>query len=74
MEIGIKLRNLNVTFVSLTEVVLVISYITTVKLYLKLGSRQVRTQNSSGGRGRMEADPEAMFNPYPTNVENRVSS
>jgi len=61
MQIGNELRNY-VTFVSLTEVVLVIRYLATVKLYLKLGSRQVRTQNSSGGRGRREADPEAVFN------------
>jgi hypothetical protein len=51
----------NVTFVSLAEVVLAISYSTTVELYLKLGSRQVHTQNSCGGRGRRGADPEAMF-------------
>ena len=63
MQIGNKLLiTSNVTFLSWTEVVLVISYITTVKLYLKRGSRQVRTQNYSGGRGRREADPEAMFN------------
>ena len=51
-KLEINCVTLNVTFVSLTEVVLVISYIRTVKLYLKLGSRQVRTLNSSGGSGR----------------------
>jgi hypothetical protein len=62
MQIVNKLRDFKRHILSLTEVVLVISYITTVKVYVKLESRQVGTQNSSGGRGRREAVPEAMFN------------
>jgi len=50
-----------VTFLSLTEVGSVISYITIVTFYLKLGSRQVRTKDSSGGEGGGERLTQRLF-------------